>query len=132
MGTSVGVTLFEVDVGVQFAHVLIESVKLVIKIFIQLPCTNLLCTAVNDQPSEHLASLLGLIICTLPLICFFRLAISANASLRLQVAPRADLLKPGMALILKHRTINVHHVKRAIQSGLSFAIEDVDLAQFEP
>ena len=37
-----------------------------------------------------------------------------------------------MALILKHRTINVHHVQRAIQSGLSFAIEHVDLAKFEP
>ena len=132
MSTCVWVALLEVDVGVQFAHVLVESVKLVIEIFIQLPCANLLCTAVNDQPSEHLASLLGLLISSLPLIRFFRLAISANAYLRLQVAPRADLLKPRMALIIKHRTIYVHHVQRAIQSGLSFAIEDVDLAQFEP
>ena len=40
--------LLEVDVGVQFAHVLIEIVKLVIEVFIELPSANLLCTAVND------------------------------------------------------------------------------------
>ena len=82
MGAGVGVALLEVDVGVESAHVLVESVKLVIEVFIQLSGSDLLGAAVNDQPSEHLASLFGLFVRSLPLICFFRLAFSARASLR--------------------------------------------------